>query len=54
MKRKPIPKADLETLIPLLMGTWRRFHKISGPSDRLQTREFRGVVEAITQLQEAI
>lgn len=53
MKRKPIPKADLETLIPLLMGTWRRFHKISGPSDRLQTREFRGVVEAITQLQEA-
>ncbi|MBS4168249.1 methyltransferase domain-containing protein [Parachlamydia sp. AcF125] len=53
MKRKPIPKADLETLIPLLIGTWRRFHKIAGPSDRLQTREFRSVVEAIANLQEA-
>lgn len=52
MKSKKSPSADLETLIPILIGVWRRFHKISGPPDRLQTREFRSVVKAVIQLQE--
>lgn len=52
MKTKKSPSADLETIMPILLGVWRRFHKISGPPDKLQTREFRGVVEAIAKLQE--
>lgn len=51
MKSKRTPTLDLETLMPLLIGVWRRFHKISGPQDRLQTREFRSVVEAVKILQ---
>ncbi len=51
MKTKKIPPADLETVMPLLLGVWRRFHKLAGPPDVLQTREFRGVVAAIKQLQ---
>jgi SAM-dependent methyltransferase len=54
MKRKPQPKIDLETLMPLLLGVWRRFHKLSGPSDSLQTREFRGVVAAVKELQQIV
>lgn len=50
MKTKRTPPADLETIMPLLIGVWRRFHKLSGPSDVLQTREFRSVVEAIKKL----
>jgi SAM-dependent methyltransferase len=42
---------DLETLTPLLIGVWRRFHKLSGPPDKLQTREFRTVVEAVKALE---
>ncbi len=41
---------DLEAVMPLLLGVWRRFHKLAGPADVLQTREFRGVVEAVTSL----
>lgn len=52
MKSKKSPSADLETIIPILIGVWRRFHKISGPPDKLQTREFRGVIKAVIQLQE--
>lgn len=48
---KKTPHADLETLTPILMGIWRRFHKLSGPPDVLQTREFRSVVEAIKALE---
>lgn len=51
MKRNPTPKHDLETIIPLLIQQWRRLHKLSGPEDRLQTREFRSVVKAVEQLQ---
>lgn len=54
MKSKRTPNVDLENIMPLLIGAWRRFHKEAGPGDRLQTREFRGVVEAITQLQEGL
>lgn len=43
---------DLETLMPTLIGVWRRFHKLSGPPDLLQTREFRTVVNAVKILQE--
>lgn len=51
MKSKRAPHCDLETIMPLLIGVWRRFHKESGPSDRLQTREFRRIVEAIKILE---
>lgn len=44
--------ADLETVMPILMGVWRRMNKLSGPPDKLQTREFRSVVEAVKVLQE--
>jgi SAM-dependent methyltransferase len=50
MKSKRTPTADLETLMPVLMGVWRRFHKLSGPKDVLQTREFRTVVEAVKKI----
>ena len=49
--RNKAPSTDLETIIPLLIGVWRRFHKESGPGDKLQTREFRRVVDCIKQLQ---
>lgn len=51
MKTKKMPQTDLETVMPLLLGVWRRFHKLAGPSDVLQTREFRSVVAAVKQLQ---
>jgi len=54
MKSHKIPSTDLETIIPLLIGVWRRFHKLSGPADVLQTREFRGVVEAVQKLQNGL
>ncbi|MEI8125758.1 MAG: small ribosomal subunit Rsm22 family protein [Parachlamydiaceae bacterium] len=49
-KKSPTP--DLQTIIPILIGVWRRFNKLSGPADALQTREFRGVVAAVKALQE--
>lgn len=51
MKRKKAPTPDLETLIPILIGIWRRFKKEPGPPDILQTREFRSVVAAIKDFQ---
>lgn len=54
MKSHKMPSTDLETIIPLLIGVWRRFHKLSGPADVLQTREFRGVVEAVQTLQKGL
>lgn len=51
-KRKSGPSADFDQLIPLIINVWRKLHKIKGgPSDKLQTREFRGVIEAIDALQ---
>lgn len=52
MKSKKSPTADLENITPILMGIWRRMHKLSGPADKLQTREFRSVVAAVKILQE--
>ncbi len=51
MKDKRSPSADMETLIPLLIGVWRRLHQEPGPADYLQTREFRRVVEAIKTIE---
>jgi len=50
MKHKKAPLPDLETIIPILIGAWRRLHKLAGPADVLQTREFRSVVSAVTAL----
>lgn len=49
-----MPPADLETMMPLLIGVWRRYHKLAGPSDVLQTREFRSVVAAVETLQKGL
>lgn len=43
---------DLENIMPILIGAWRRMLKIGGPADVLQTREFRDVVAAVKVLQE--
>lgn len=52
MKTKRTPPLDLEAIMPMLIGIWRRFHKESGPPDVLQTREFRRVVECVKALQQ--
>lgn len=49
-KRRITPSADLETVIPLLIGAWRKLHREKGPADKLQTREFRGAVSALLAL----
>lgn len=49
--KKKAPLADCDTIIPILIGVWRRFQKLSGPADVLQTREFRSVVEAVQKIQ---
>jgi SAM-dependent methyltransferase len=54
MKDKRKPNPDLETVMPLLIGAWRRFHKLAGPADKLQTREFRSVVEGVVKLQNGL
>jgi SAM-dependent methyltransferase len=50
MKSRKSISPDLEEIIPVLVYVWRKFHKESGPPDRLQTREFRGVVEAVKKM----
>ena len=40
--------------MPLLIGVWRRFHKLGGPADVLQTREFRSVVQAVQTMQKGL
>lgn len=52
MKSKRNPSLDLDTLMPLLISIWRKFQKEGGPADKLQTREFRSVVEAVKKLQD--
>lgn len=49
-KKKITP--DLENIMPILIGAWRRMLKLSGPADFLQTREFKEVVAAVKILQE--
>ncbi len=52
MKSHKVPPLDIENIHLLLMGVWRRFHKLSGPPDVLQTREFRSVVAGVKELQD--
>jgi SAM-dependent methyltransferase len=54
MKSKKCPPADLENIMPLLISTWRKFRKEAGPSDKLQTREFRSVVAAVSKIQQGL
>lgn len=49
MKTKKITP-DLGEIIPHLISVWRRFHKLTGPGDVLQTREFRKVVEDVVKI----
>lgn len=51
MKHQRTPNSDLDTIIPLLIASWRRYRKENGPPDSLQTREFRRVVSAVQKLQ---
>lgn len=48
-KRKKID-ADLDNLMPILIGMWRKMFKESGPKDELQTREFRTFVGHVKEL----
>lgn len=54
MKAKKVPSHDLDQIMPLLLNIWRRLHKEAGPADVLQTREFRGVVEAVKKLRQGL
>jgi SAM-dependent methyltransferase len=54
MKTNKMPSPDMEMIIPLLIGVWRRFRKLAGPPDILQTREFREVVHSVQQLQKGL
>lgn len=51
MKRQ---KPDMEELMPELVQEWRRFNKLGGPPDRLQTREFRSAVETLKSLKRGL
>lgn len=50
MKNNRLPNTDLDTIMPVLIGAWRRMRKEAGPPDVLQTREFRAVVECVKKL----
>lgn len=54
MKVKRLPEHNLDEIMLVLMGAWRRMHKESGPADKLQTREFRRVVDAVKTLQNGL
>lgn len=53
-KARKQPNIDLETIIPILIGQWRRMLQIGGPQNELQTREFRSVVEKVRALQDNV
>lgn len=50
-QNRKTPSPDLENIMPILIGAWRRMLKIGGPSDTLQTREFKDVVASVKVLQ---
>lgn len=54
MKSKKGISPEFDEIIPLLIQHWRRYLKIPGPPDRLQTREFRAVVSDVKALQEMV
>ncbi len=49
---KKMPPHDLENIMPLLIEQWRRLTGLGGPRDVLQTREFRGVVQAVMEMED--
>ena len=51
---RKVPDPDLDNVIPLLINGWRKLHKLAGPADKLQTREFRSVVENVLKLQHGL
>lgn len=51
MKKRRMPDLEIDQLILHLLAIWRREQRLPGPPDRLQTREFRGVVERVIQIQ---
>lgn len=50
MKRPKKIDLDMNEIMLLLISQWRRLHKLSGPADSLQTREFRSVVGGVKSL----
>lgn len=53
MKKKPSFPEESDELTSILIATWRKALKLpSGPLDRLQTREFRSLIDAIKQFHE--
>jgi len=54
MKKTKIKiSAEIEALIPELIGAFRRFLKLSGPDHELQTREFRTTCENVQKIEKA-
>jgi SAM-dependent methyltransferase len=51
---RKLPDHDLDTVMPLLINMWRKLNKLSGPSDKLLTREFRTVVDGVLKLQQGL
>lgn len=51
-RKQPIP--DLNEIVPILIGQWRRMMEMPGPPDILQTREFRSVVDKVRAIQSGI
>lgn len=54
MKSKRTPTSDIQEVMLLLINAWRRLNKEAGPADVLQTREFRGVVNCVIELQKGL
>lgn len=48
-KRKRV-EIDIEELMPLLIGIWRKMFRLAGPAEELMTREFRSFVSHIKEL----
>lgn len=54
MKTSKSPETELKEILPHLIGIWRRYIGESGPGDKLQTREFRRVVEGVKTLKNGL
>lgn len=54
MKKRKFPKVNLNEIESLCIQTWRKLAKLSGPNDRLQTREFRSICERLSQFKDIL
>ena len=53
-KRDPVPKPLWDILYPMLISRWRKLMKLPlGPADKLQTREFRTLIENLVAYKES-